>query len=243
MRRNRIYHPGSLIEGSDVALTGSAANHVARVLRLRTGDGIDVFDGKGSEHLATITAIKGSRVTARIGAAATVANESPLKITLTQGISRSERMDLVVQKAVELGVARIAPILTARSIVRLTEAQAIKKQEHWRNIAIAACEQCGRAQLPEIMAPTSFATHLDIGNTQTTRLILDPNATQSLQLAPGQTNLEILIGPEGGFEDTEVSAALQAGFAAVRFGPRILRTETAAIAVLAVLQAKWGDLV
>jgi 16S rRNA (uracil1498-N3)-methyltransferase len=253
MRLTRIYTPGPLVSGKEIALAPSAANHVARVLRLKADDSIAVFDGNGREFRATIANIKSSRVVVRVTDSISTAIESPLSITLVQGISRGERMDWVVQKAVELGVHTIVPVITTRSVVKLDRGQAAKKREHWHNIAVSACEQCGRNRLPEIAMPIALPKFLDApqgngGNEDTPhfRLVLNPTASQSLiTIDTGNAecpHFELLIGPEGGLDDNEIATANQAGFVSVKLGPRILRTETAAIATLAVLQAKWGDL-
>ncbi len=264
MRLNRIYTPSSLVTGADIALTASGANHVARVLRSRVGDVIGIFDGEGHEFCAIIASIKGQQVVVNIGKHVETTNESPLRITLLQGVSRGERMDLVVQKATELGVASIVPVITDRSVVKLDRDQITKKQQHWLNIAIGACEQSGRARLPSVAAPISLSKYLESGNKKAPqfeghferviRLVLDPCASRSLSALAAdkksgngepphfELHFELLIGPEGGLDDDEVAAANRAGFASVSLGPRILRTETAAIAALSVLQAKWGDL-
>ena len=257
MRLTRIYTPGPLAADTNISLTPSGANHVVRVLRLRVGDEIGVFDGDGNEFRATIESVKGSRVIVRIGETVPTENDSSMHITLIQGVSRGERMDWVVQKATELGVVSIVPVITARSVVKLDRAQSAKKQEHWRSIAIGACEQCGRARIPEIATPISLQEYLraipdDSGNGDTPHfashfeIVLDPTASQSLaSMASGNgecPHFRLLIGPEGGLDDDELAAALRAGFISLKLGPRILRTETAAVAAIAVLQAKWGDL-
>lgn len=243
MRLNRIHCDAPLASGAEVALPAAGAYHVARVLRMREGGALSVFDGRGAEFLAEIAHVDGDRVIVRVGARTTIATESPLRITLVQGVSRSERMDWTLQKATELGVAAIAPVLTARSVVRLDEKQAEKKQAHWRGIVIGACEQCGRAQLPSVSAPTSLRNYLAASRKEGLRLVLSPSAPASLAgLASLPAKVELLIGPEGGLDDDEVAIAGKAGFMPVRLGPRVLRTETAAVVALSVLQALWGDL-
>jgi 16S rRNA (uracil1498-N3)-methyltransferase len=253
MRLNRIFCEGPLNSDAEVGLPPAGAYHVARVLRLREGAPLSVFDGNGTEFKAEIAHVDGDKVTVRLGAQTPGTPESPLRITLTQGVSRSERMDWTLQKATELGVAAIAPVLTARSVVRLDDKQAEKKQAHWRGIVIGACEQCGRSRLPEVLAPITLREHLAgqrSGSTdapRTTgrglRLVLSPTAPASLAgLTSIPSKVELLIGPEGGLDDDELIAAQKAGFMPVRLGPRVLRTETAAVAALTVLQALWGDL-
>jgi 16S rRNA (uracil1498-N3)-methyltransferase len=254
MRLNRIFCDGPLSTGSEVSLPAAGSYHIARVLRLREGAPLSVFDGHGSEFKAEIARVDGDQVTVRLGSQTPGTVESPLRITLTQGISRSERMDWTLQKATELGVAAIVPVLTARSVVRLDEKQAQKKQAHWRGIIIGACEQCGRNRLQEVLPPVTLRQHLSGPRASSSepaaratgrglRLVLSPTAPASLAgLTSMPSKVELLIGPEGGLDDDELIAAQQAGFLPVRLGPRVLRTETAAVVALTVLQALWGDL-
>jgi 16S rRNA (uracil1498-N3)-methyltransferase len=243
MRLNRIYTPSPLASGNDIALTPAGANHVARVLRMRVGETIAVFDGKGGEYRAELVRIEGNHVTVRIGDHIAGTPESPLKITLVQGISRSERMDWALQKATELGVNTIAPVITSRSVVRLDDKQSAKKQEHWTNIVIGACEQSGRSHVPQVLAPISLRQYLQEHRKDGIRLVLSPTGPSALAgLASMSTRVELLIGPEGGLDDEEIERAENAGFVPVRLGPRVLRTETAAVTALTVLQAMWGDL-
>jgi 16S rRNA (uracil1498-N3)-methyltransferase len=243
MRLNRILCEGPLATGAEIRLPAASAHHVAKVLRMRPGAALGVFDGAGNEYAAQIVRIEGNAVTARLGDRIVSAGESPLRITLVQGVSRSERMDWTLQKATELGVSAIAPVLTARSVVRLDDKQAQKKQQHWRGIVIGACEQCGRATLPSIAAPVPLRDYLSAALGNALRLVLSPSASTSLAgIANVATDIELLIGPEGGLDDDELAAAQRAGFTPARLGPRVLRTETAAIVALAVLQASHGDL-
>ena len=244
MRLNRILIPGPLAADTVVALPDNGAYHVTRVLRLRPGAAIAVFDGTGNEFRAELVHIDGDAASARIGAQVAGTAESPLKITLVQGISRSERMDWALQKATELGVQTIAPVATARSVVRLDDKQSAKKQTHWHNIVIAACEQCGRNVVPCVQAPVTLTQHLQAQRKEGMRLVLSPTGPSSLAgLTSMSTKVELLIGPEGGLDDDEIERAQSAGFVPVRLGPRVLRTETAAVTALSVLQAMWGDLV
>ncbi len=243
MRLNRIYCDGPLTEGGEVSLPSAGAYHVVRVLRMREGAPLIVFDGTSGEYQAEITRIDHDAVTVRLLQHTPGTAESALKITLVQGASRSERMDWTLQKATELGVAAIAPVLTARSVVRLDEKQAAKKQTHWRGIVIGACEQCGRTRVPTVAAPTTLRNYLANTRKEGLRLVLSPSAPGSLAgLTTLPNKVELLIGPEGGLDDDELSAARAAGFTPVRLGPRVLRTETAAVVALSVLQALWGDL-
>jgi 16S rRNA (uracil1498-N3)-methyltransferase len=245
VRLTRVHVPGPLTAGSRHTLTGDAASHIARVLRLAAGDPLTVFDGRGGEHAARIEALRKGAIVIHVGERSADERESPLTLVLAQGVSRGERMDWVVQKATELGVTRIAPLLTERSVVRLDSRQAERKLQHWRGVAVAACEQCGRNRIPEIATPIGLDDFLrQVGEARSTRLLL--SATGQLDIgevpAPNEAVI-VLIGPEGGLAPSEQGAARQAGFLAVRLGPRVLRTETAAVAALTLLQHRFGDLV
>jgi len=243
MRLIRVHVDQPLEPERDLLLPDAAAYHVARVLRLRAGAPIVAFDGSGKDFHCEILAIEAERVRIRVGSAAAGLPESPLCITLVQAVSRGERMDWTLQKATELGVRTIAPVLSARSVVRLDERQAAKKRRHWQAIVAGACEQCGRSIPPQIRAPQELAAYLAAAPRAGQRLVLGPGGPASLAgLASVGARVELLIGPEGGLDDAELERAAQAGFAPVRLGPRVLRTETAGIVALAVLQALWGDL-
>lgn len=243
MRLSRVYCEAALEPGAEVALPASAANHVARVLRLRTGAPVVAFDGSGRDYHCEVVAIDGSRVRVRVGEAAEVRRESPLAVTLVQAVSRGERMDLTLQKATELGVRAIVPVFSARSVVRLDERQAAARLRHWQAVVVSACEQSGRSMLPRVHAPLDLAHYLADAPHGGLRLVPSPGARDSLAgLSEAPTRAELLVGPEGGFEGGELLAAESAGFKPVRLGPRVLRTETAGIVALAVLQALWGDL-
>lgn len=243
MRLTRIFCPGPLIVNNEVPLPESGAHHVARVLRLRVGAALGVFDGMGGEFRAEIVSLEGNHAIVRINEQVTAISESPLKITLIQGVSRGERMDWALQKATELGVARIAPVLTARSVVRLDDKQSAKKHAHWRNIVIGACEQSGRSHVPDILGAITLRQYFLQHHKQGMRFVLSPYGPAALAgLTSMSTRVELLIGPEGGLDDDELNAAQAAGFIPVRLGPRVLRTETAAVTALSVMQAMWGDL-
>ena len=243
MRLTRVYVDASLAPGTQIALVGNAASHVTRVLRLRVGQVLTLFNGRGGEHAASIDKAHGGEVTVSVGEHAAIERESPFPVTLAQGISRGERMDLVVQKATELGVSRLVPLLTERSVVRLDAQQADRKFNHWRAVAIAACEQCGRNRLPDVALPTQFRDFLRQAPEGGTRLLLSPEATRRIEDVPRpERGATVLIGPEGGLSEEEQQDAQASGFTAVRLGPRILRTETAAIAAITLLQREFGDL-
>jgi 16S rRNA (uracil1498-N3)-methyltransferase len=246
MRVTRVHASATLTEGTTLALPERAAVHVVRVLRMRAGDALVVFDGAGAEHEAEIVAVRGERVDVRVGLPREAAPESPLAITLVQGVSRGERMDYTIQKATELGVARIVPVLAERTVVRLDAAQAARKLEHWRGIAISACEQCGRATVPEVAGARRYDEQLaeasGPADPRRIRLVLSPDGTHSpADLPPVLREVELLVGPEGGLSEAEERLAMTRGYVGLRLGPRVLRTETAAAAAIAVLQALRGD--
>ncbi len=242
--KTRLFVSGQLINGSELVLEGDRARYLGRALRLAVGDDISVFNGQGGEWSAGIDAMTKSTVTLSIGAQAESGTESALKIHLVQGISRGERMDFVVQKATELGVKRITPVLTEYGVVKLDAARAEKRRDHWQNIAVSACEQSGRTRLPLIDTPMALKDWFGDKPTEVdAELILAPGAPTSLaSIAAPETKVCVLIGPEGGFSHTEYEDADVAGFRAVSLGPRVLRTETAAIAALTAMQSLWGDL-
>jgi 16S rRNA (uracil1498-N3)-methyltransferase len=251
MRLTRVYVEAPVATGKRLVVEGSAANHITRVLRLRSGDLLTVFDGSGGEFGARIEEFRKDSVVVTVEEHRLLDRESPLPLTLAQGISRGERMDWVIQKATELGTSRIVPLFTKRSMVRLDERQAERKLQHWRAIAIAACEQCGRNKIPELAAPVDFFDVLPADDSGAMRLLLSPTGNLRIEdlaevgqdLAPGvRKGITVLIGPEGGLEEVEQEAALAAGFKAVQLGPRVLRTETAAIAALTIIQRYFGDL-
>ncbi|HEX2584905.1 MAG TPA: 16S rRNA (uracil(1498)-N(3))-methyltransferase [Steroidobacteraceae bacterium] len=243
MRVARVHVPPPLVQGSKVTLPDSVAYHLTKVLRMRAGALVIVFDGIGNEHYAEILTLDSKQVTIRIEEAIRGDTESPLQITLVQGVSRAERMDWTLQKATELGVHAIAPVITSRSVVRLDDRQANKKLEHWQAIVVSACEQSGRRVIPVVHAPVRLHDYFAKSNADNLRLVLDPEATITLTNQPRPLkDVELLIGPEGGLDDDELQRAVTTGFTPVRLGPRILRTETASVVALSVMQALWGDL-
>ena len=245
MRLTRIFVPGALVTGAEIVLPEQAGEHLTRVLRLPPGAPFTLFNGDGGEFSAALKATAGKRVLAQVLAHTAVERESPLAVTLLQGIARGERMDLIVQKATELGVTRIVPFLAERSVVKLDARQRVRKREHWQAIATSACEQCGRNRVPEIVEPTLLGDAVDALATDALRLVLAADGETSLAQVTKQATVPaivLLIGPEGGLADNEQKFALVNGFGACRLGPRIMRTETAGIAALAALQALVGDL-
>ncbi len=246
MNAPRFYSPETLSVGACVALSESAARHAARVLRLREGDALILFDGRGGEFLARIARCGRDEVVAEMQTWRDRECESPLEITLVQALQAGEKMDLTVQKAVELGAQRIVPVASQRSVVRLEGDRARRRVEHWRAVAASACEQCGRNRVPEISELESLRQWLGRPfDHSALRLMLDPrsdNTLQTLVRPTGGLRVELLIGPEGGFAPEEEAMAVKAGFAGIRLGPRVLRTETAGLAALAAIQCLWGDL-
>jgi len=223
-------------------LPSRAAHHATRVLRLRIGAGITVFNGMGGEYSAQIVSVARDHVTAGIQARVEVERESPLDVTLVQAVSSGDRMDLTIRKAVELGVTRIVPVISMRSVVQLSGDRAAKRVQHWEDVVIAACEQCGRNRLPPVAAALPLTTWIRSAQCVPARWMLTPDAADSVRsLARPDAAVQLLVGPEGGFTTEEKQAAADAGFVGVRLGPRTLRTETAAPAALAVFAALWGD--
>lgn len=239
----RIYLPIPLQSGMSVALDDRTAHHLTHVLRLKPGAALVVFNGKGGEYEATLGSMtRGQPVAVNVARFIARSAESRLTVRLAQGISRGERMDYAVQKAVELGVAHIVPLVTEFCVVNIHKEREEKRMAHWRGIIITACEQCGRMRVPTIAAPIRLHNWLAQAESDV-RLMFDPYATQRLtELPRPSANVTLLIGPEGGLSDKEAQAARNAGFMAVQLGPRMLRTETAPVAALSAVQTLWGDL-
>ena len=244
MRLTRCLVDAPLRVGQTLPLPEEAANHLLRVMRLRPGDACVLFNGDGCDYAATLVTADKRGAQARIDAAQTLHNESPLRIALLQGIARGEKMDLILQKAVELGVAAIMPVNAERSEVRLDAARAEKRLAHWRSVAASACAQSGRARIPALSPPQPLAAALAALPPETLRLALDPLGERGLSSLPAATTdgVVIAIGPEGGWSPRDRQHLTAAGFAGLRLGPRILRTETAGLAAIAALQARLGDL-
>lgn len=237
----RLFCPDPLEARAECVLAGPAAHHAVRVLRLREGDALALFDGGGGEYPATIVAIARDRVEVALAPRLALERESRLPLTLVQALQAADKMDHTVQKAVELGVGRIVPVESRRSVVRLDGVRAAKRVEHWRQIVVAACEQCGRNRLPSVEAIESLPRYLARPAGAVTRLFLSPLAECRLADLPPPVAVELLVGPEGGLAPDEAQAAEAVGYRPVRLGPRILRTETAGMAALAAIHARWGD--
>ncbi len=243
MHTTRIHVDSPLTAGMELPLTGQAAEHISRVLRLLPGDPITLFNGDGCDYHSLILAANKRGVSVRIESAHSADSESPLALTLAQGVARGEKMDWIVQKATELGVVRIVPLVTERSEVRLDMERAQKRLARWRTVAISACEQSGRARVPRIDPALSLEAWLEqLTADGSLRLSLLPNAHKSIRTLQFATPAGVLvIGPEGGLGDRDIRALRAANFGDVCLGPRILRTETAGLAALAALQAMHGD--
>lgn len=246
-RRGRViraFVDAPLAPGARVGLPETAAAHLLRVLRLREGDHCVLFNGDGHDYPARITAAGKRDGEAEVLSAQAVENESPLRITLLQGIARGEKMDLILQKATELGADAFIPVGSQRSEVKLDANRAEKRLAHWRSVVTSACEQSGRARVPQVAAPAALGAALDQLPRHPMRLLLDPFVTHGIAgiAAPADGMLTIAIGPEGGWSPRDREMLETAGFTGVRLGPRVLRTETAGLAAIAALQARFGDL-
>ena len=234
----RLYAAVQLRSGARLELTEQAAHHAVRVLRLREGDPVILFDGRGGEYEARLYMPGRDHVVAEVGAKREIERESPLEVTLVQAVSTGEKMDYTIQKAVELGAVAIQPVLASRSVVRLAGEREAKRVAHWQRVAIAACEQCGRNRIPPVAEPIPVERYRPPA--PGTKILLSPSGTRTLrEFAQGPITLA--AGPEAGFSEDEEMLLVRSGFGAVRLGPRVLRTETAALAALAALNALAGD--
>lgn len=243
MRTPRIYLPVPLCTGTSVTLRDTPFHHVVRVLRLKPGAALTLFNGQGGEFRAVLTSVEQRNAAVSVEAFVDRETESPLEVLLAQGIAKGERMDYTLQKAVELGVNYILPLLTERSMVNLKGERLTRRLHHWRGIVAGACEQSGRNRLPTVLELIQLRTWLDSCAQQGARLVLDPSAEQGLgTLTRPVGAVTLLIGPEGGLSPSEIAMSAAAGFTGIRLGPRIMRTETAGVAALAALQVLWGDL-
>ncbi len=249
MRIPRIYQPMPLLSGQTIKLDAQATVHLTKVLRLRVGDVLVLFNGEENdegergEFAARVNAVERRSAMIDVGEFVACSSESPLELVLLQGISRGERMDFTVQKAVELGVSRIVPVLSERTVVNFKGDRQEKRRTHWQGVANSACEQCGRNRVPTVEAVKSFAAAVaDVAETDSLKLVLHHRAETGLAALPlPQGTVSLLIGPEGGLSVREIETAEAAGFVPWRLGPRVLRTETAALAAISVLQWHWGD--
>jgi len=241
MRNTRIYTGKTLHPGHTITLDDDAVRHITQVLRLRPGATLSLFNGDGRDYGAQLLAADKCEVTLEITTVSGLEPISPVNFILAQGISKGERLDYALQKAVELGVSSFIPLFTQHTVVKLQGERLERRLLHWRKIAVSACEQSGRKYLPTIKPAVQLSEWL-LEDGQGLRLVLDPLATQTLAGLPTPTGaVQLLVGPEGGLSSDEIELAKSSGFTAVRLGPRVLRTETAPIAALAAMQVLWGD--
>lgn len=241
MRVSRLYTEQPLASNSEQALDARCSHYLATVLRAKVGTRLYLFNGDGGEYPAEIVSLSKREVHVSLGEAKYPERESPLQIHLGIAVSRGERMDWVVQKSTELGVASISPLFSERTEVKLKGERLQKKAEHWRQVAISACEQCGRVRVPDIAAAISIDDWLP-RQQQALRLVLHHRHSQTLQnFEKPAGGIALLIGPEGGLSEAEIDSATAQGFQALQLGPRVLRTETAPLSAISLLQYRWGD--
>jgi len=240
MATPRIHCDLRLGPGAQFSLSPEAAQHVSKALRLKQGDALVVFDGRGGEYEAAIQRVDRGAVDVKVGAFREVDREAPLQVGLVQGLPEADKMDWIIQKAVELGVAWIQPVVCERSVVRLSGERAERRAQHWQRVAIAACEQSGRNRVPDVRPILDFRAWL-ADSAAAPRWMLAPGAAGLVAKGEPPAGLELLVGPEGGFSERELDLAASRGCDPVGLGPRVLRTETASIAALAALHALWGD--
>jgi len=242
---SRFFCPPPLPELLEYELPAAVAHHADRVLRLRPGDPLVLFDGAGGEVPATLVSL-GKKASARLDTRQPIERESVLRFTLVQALASGDKMDLIIQKAVELGAVGVIPLAAERSILKLNAERAGKRLAHWRQVLVSACEQCGRNRLPVISGVLSLDDYLDTRAGDVARLVLAPGDTEGdrerlCDLPRPSGEVHVLVGPEGGWSEREMAAMLRSGCRPVILGPRILRTETAGLAALAAAQALWGD--
>ncbi len=239
---SRVYLAQALSVGATIALPVDTARHLVQVLRMRVGETFIAFNGEGGEYTASLSAVGKRDAQATISAHSAVDRESPLSMTLAQCVSKGDRMDYTLQKAVELGVSAIVPLMSSRTVVKLDAERWAKKIEHWQGVIISACEQSGRTRVPSIAAPQDIDDWLRGNADEHLKLVLAPGASKQLrQLDRSSRAVTLLVGPEGGLSDAECALAARHDFIPLALGPRILRTETAGVAALAAIQAQWGD--
>ena len=244
MRIPRIFTDQPLSSGANLALTGSAARHLSSALRMSVGQEITLFNGRGGEFAATLTSTAKSQVDVSIGDCREIDRESPLRLHLAIAVSRGERMDWIVQKATELGVTEITPLFSERTEVKLNGDRLEKKLRHWQQVSISACEQCQRNIVPIInnaLTLDQWLSQAD-GDSEQLKLVLHHRSDKTLAQHQAPKSVCLLVGPEGGLSDNEISRAMDKGFAALTLGPRVMRTETAPLAAISIMQSVWGDM-
>lgn len=243
MAEPRIHLDLTLAEGAEIVLPEDAARHLVQVLRMQAGETFVAFNGQGGEYEAALSIVAKREVRAHIGAFRKVSRESPLRVVLAQCVSKGDRMDYTLQKAVELGVSEIVPLTSSRSVVRMDAERWQKKMEHWHGVIVSACEQSGRTRLPQLYPVAELADWLPRADPDALRLTLAPESPYSLrEMKNGGRGIVLLVGPEGGLSAEEITLAERSGFQTVKLGPRVLRTETAGVVCLANIQSLWGDL-
>jgi 16S rRNA (uracil1498-N3)-methyltransferase len=241
MRISRIYINQALESGQELSLEGERAHYLKTVLRVKKGYRVTLFNGSGLEFSATVLSLGRDTISFEVGDSSAVNKESHLNTHIALGVTRGEKMDFTIQKAVELGVSKITPLLTKNSVVRLDDARRDLKKGHWERVVVSACEQSGRSKLPELEEPTDFSSW--IVKQSGLRLLLDPLAQTGLgSIKPQGQDVLFLIGPEGGLAPEERDWAIESGFISVKVGPRVLRAETAALVAISSAQLLWGDL-
>lgn len=245
MRIPRIFTELTLSRESTAILDGSAARHISSALRMKAGQEITLFNGQGGEYAAELTEVGKNKVAAKVVEYRDIDRESPLKVHLAIGVSRGERMDLIVQKATELGATEITPLFTERTEVKLNGERLEKKIRHWQQIAISACEQCQRNLVPVINSPTTLDQWLHLSeqtDADKLKLVLHHRTEKRLSEHQAMSNICLLVGPEGGLGEREIEAAVADGFQPLALGPRVMRTETAPLAAISIMQSLWGDM-
>ncbi|MDG1819600.1 MAG: 16S rRNA (uracil(1498)-N(3))-methyltransferase [Porticoccaceae bacterium] len=249
MRIPRIFTDLSLCCDSCVDLDGSAARHLCSALRMKVGQEITLFNGQGGEYSGELTEVGKNKVSVKVLKHRDIDRESGLKVHLAIGVSRGERMDLIVQKATELGVTEITPLFTERTEVKLNGERLAKKLRHWQQVSISACEQCQRNLVPTINNPTPLDQWLHQSDTlptadndQSLKLVLHHRTEKRLSEHQAVKDICLLVGPEGGLGEREIEAAIEKGFQPLALGPRVLRTETAPLAAISIMQSLWGDM-
>lgn len=240
MSSPRFYSARLLAAHTACELDDKTSGHIARVLRMQVGDGLTLFDGSGGEYVAKILEIRKKTVVVQVEEQLPHECESPLSVHLGIGMSRGDRMDFVIQKATELGVNEITPLVTERCGLKLKGDRQDKKVQHWQGVAVSACEQCGRNRVPKVHDPMDLDSWLTLTDAQL-KLVLHHRAS-ALPCGEKPTSLALLVGPEGGLSAAEIGRAQAADYTALTLGPRVLRTETAPLAALAIVQSVWGDM-
>ncbi|MBR7889636.1 16S rRNA (uracil(1498)-N(3))-methyltransferase [Marinomonas sp. A79] len=243
MRIPRIYIDAELNENTTLALPDASFQHLCKVLRLKSDHPLRVFNGKGGQFNAVLIEVEKRSASIRIHDYEALENESPIRVTIGQTLSRGERMDYAIQKSVEAGVYAIQPLFSERCEVKLQDSRAEKRQQHWQQVAISAAEQCGRGWVPTVHAPIELNDWVEKCNNML-KLTLHHHSAKPIRLfeKPNHNDIALLIGPEGGLTENEVQHAEKSGFSAITLGPRVLRTETAPVVALSVINALWGDI-